>query len=177
MTRLVVASNNAGKLRELSGILAPLGPQLGDDAGEQREVGAGEHGEADGVGVVVQHPAERAALAPFLQPRADLGRIKVSAVADVLGTELAGDMAGVGLFLDPIKAGRVLPTLPRPDARLFEQAAKNANSVKYNELEKSLRNGSFDTVLGKMSFDAKGNSKAPAFVVYQWKDGKYDYVK
>ena len=61
--------------------------------------------------------------------------------------------------------------------QLFEQAAKNANSVKYNELEKSLRNGSFDTVLGKMSFDAKGNSKAPAFVVYQWKDGKYDYVK
>lgn len=56
--------------------------------------------------------------------RSDLGRIKVSAVADVLGTELAGDMAGVGLFLDPIKAARVLPTLPRPDVRLFEQAAK-----------------------------------------------------
>ena len=61
--------------------------------------------------------------------------------------------------------------------QLFEQAAKSANSVKYNELEKSLRGGNFDTVLGKMSFDAKGNSKAPAFVVYQWKDGKYDYVK
>jgi branched-chain amino acid transport system substrate-binding protein len=37
--------------------------------------------------------------------------------------------------------------------------------------------GSFDTVIGKLSFDAKGNSSAPAFVVYQWKDGKYDYVK
>lgn len=61
--------------------------------------------------------------------------------------------------------------------QLFEQAAKSANSVKYNELEKSLRGGNFDTVLGKMAFDAKGNSKAPAFVVYQWKDGKYDYVK
>ncbi len=61
--------------------------------------------------------------------------------------------------------------------QLFEQAAKNANSVKYNELEKAMRSSEFDTVLGKMSFDAKGNSKAPAFVVYQWKDGKYDYVK
>ncbi len=61
--------------------------------------------------------------------------------------------------------------------QLFEQAAKKANSVKYNELEKAMRSSEFDTVLGKMSFDAKGNSKAPAFVVYQWKDGKYDYVK
>ena len=61
--------------------------------------------------------------------------------------------------------------------QLVMKAAKSANSVKYNELEKSLRGGNFDTVLGKMSFDAKGNSKAPAFVVYQWKDGKYDYVK
>ena len=61
--------------------------------------------------------------------------------------------------------------------QLFEQAAKKANSVKYNDLEKAMRSGTFDTVLGKMSFDAKGNSKAPAFVVYQWKDGKYDYAK
>ena len=61
--------------------------------------------------------------------------------------------------------------------QLFEQAANAAKSVKYNDLEKSMRNGNFDTVLGKMSFDAKGNSKAPAFVVYQWKDGKYDYAK
>ncbi len=61
--------------------------------------------------------------------------------------------------------------------QLFEQAANQAKSVKYADLEKALRNGKFDTVLGKMEFDAKGNSKAPAFVVYQWKDGKYDYVK
>lgn len=61
--------------------------------------------------------------------------------------------------------------------QLFEQAAKQAKSVKYADLEKTLRNGKFDTVLGKMEFDAKGNSKAPAFVVYQWKNGKYDYVK
>lgn len=61
--------------------------------------------------------------------------------------------------------------------QLFDQAAKKANSVKFGDLEKAMRGGSFDTVIGKLSFDAKGNSTAPAFVVYQWKDGKYDYVK
>lgn len=61
--------------------------------------------------------------------------------------------------------------------QLFEQAAKNANSIKFADLEKAMRNGNFDTVIGKVSFDAKGLSKAPAFVVYRWKDGKYDYAK
>ncbi len=61
--------------------------------------------------------------------------------------------------------------------QLFDQAATKAKSTKYADLEKALRSGTFDTVIGKLSFDAKGNSSAPAFVVYQWKDGKYDYVK
>ncbi|MEF8698331.1 MAG: branched-chain amino acid ABC transporter substrate-binding protein [Candidatus Accumulibacter sp. UW20] len=61
--------------------------------------------------------------------------------------------------------------------QLFDQAATKAKSTKYADLEKALRGGSFDTVIGKLSFDAKGNSSAPAFVVYQWNNGKYDYVK
>ena len=61
--------------------------------------------------------------------------------------------------------------------QLFEQAANAAKTVKYAELNKAMHNGTFDTVIGKLSFDAKGNGKAPAFVVYQWKDGKYATVK
>lgn len=61
--------------------------------------------------------------------------------------------------------------------QLFDQAAKKANSVKFADLEKAMRSGSFDTVIGKLSFDAKGNSTAPAFVVYKWTDGKYDYAQ
>jgi branched-chain amino acid transport system substrate-binding protein len=61
--------------------------------------------------------------------------------------------------------------------QLFDQAAKQAKSTKFADIEKALRNGKFDTVIGKLEFDAKGNGKQPAFVVYQWKDGKYDYVK
>lgn len=61
--------------------------------------------------------------------------------------------------------------------QLFEQAANNAKSVKYADLEKALRTGTFDTVIGKLSFDAKGDQKAPGFVVYRWQGGKYDYAK
>lgn len=61
--------------------------------------------------------------------------------------------------------------------QLFADSATQAKSVKYKDLEKSLRNGSFDTVIGKLSFDAKGNNKLPGFVVYKWTGNQYDYVK
>ncbi len=61
--------------------------------------------------------------------------------------------------------------------QLFEQTANQAKSTKYSALEKTMRNGTFKTVIGDLSFDAKGDQKAPGFVVYQWKDGKYDYAK
>jgi len=46
--------------------------------------------------------------------------------------------------------------------QLFDQAATKAKSTKYADIEKTLRSGTFDTVIGKLSFDAKGNSSAPA---------------
>ena len=61
--------------------------------------------------------------------------------------------------------------------QLFEQTATQAKSTKYAALEKTMRGGTFKTVIGDLSFDAKGDQKAPGFVVYQWKDGKYDYAK
>ena len=60
--------------------------------------------------------------------------------------------------------------------QLFAQAAEQAKSVKYGDLEKAMRGGSFDTVIGKLSFDAKGDNRLPGFRVYQWKGGQYDYV-
>ncbi len=60
--------------------------------------------------------------------------------------------------------------------QLFAQAAEKAKSTKYADLEKALRGGSFDTVVGKLSFDAKGDNKLPGFMVYRWTGGKYDYV-
>ncbi|WP_291991735.1 branched-chain amino acid ABC transporter substrate-binding protein [Candidatus Accumulibacter sp. ACC003] len=61
--------------------------------------------------------------------------------------------------------------------QLFAEAAEKAKSTKYKDLEKAMREGSFETVIGKLSFDAKGDNKLPGFMVYQWKGGKYDYVK
>ena len=60
---------------------------------------------------------------------------------------------------------------------LFAQAADKAKSTKYADMEKSMRGGSFDTVIGTLSFDAKGDNKLPGFKVYQWKGNQYDYVK
>lgn len=61
--------------------------------------------------------------------------------------------------------------------QLFEQAAKQAKSVKYQPLRDALAAGAFPTVIGDLSFDAKGDLKVPAFVVYQWKGGKYAKVQ
>jgi branched-chain amino acid transport system substrate-binding protein len=33
----------------------------------------------------------------------------------------------------------------------------------------------FDTVLGKIRFDKKGDVTAPGYVFYVWHNGKYDY--
>ena len=40
-----------------------------------------------------------------------------------------------------------------------------------------LASGEFDTVLGDVKFDAKGDVTLPGYVFYEWKDGKYDYLK
>ena len=60
--------------------------------------------------------------------------------------------------------------------QLFEQAATQAKSTKFAALEKALRDGTFKTVIGDLSFDAKGDQRAPGFVVYRWHGGKYDYA-
>lgn len=61
--------------------------------------------------------------------------------------------------------------------QLFAQAAEKAKSAKQADVQKALAAGNFDTVIGKLAFDAKGDNKAPGFVVYRWQGGKYDYVK
>jgi branched-chain amino acid transport system substrate-binding protein len=61
--------------------------------------------------------------------------------------------------------------------QLFEQAAKQAKSIKYQPLRDAMASGTFPTVIGELSFDAKGDLKVPAFVVYKWNDGKYAALK
>lgn len=58
----------------------------------------------------------------------------------------------------------------------FVQAVTKAKSTKLSELLKVMHGATYDTVLGLISFDAKGDVTSPAYRVYSWKDGKYDYV-
>nr|VFK03386.1 MAG: branched-chain amino acid transport system substrate-binding protein [Candidatus Kentron sp. H]VFK03668.1 MAG: branched-chain amino acid transport system substrate-binding protein [Candidatus Kentron sp. H]VFK06444.1 MAG: branched-chain amino acid transport system substrate-binding protein [Candidatus Kentron sp. H] len=58
----------------------------------------------------------------------------------------------------------------------FAQAAEQVGSTRLDELIAELKRSRFDTVLGKIAFDRKGDVQAPGYVVYEWRDGQYDYV-
>jgi branched-chain amino acid transport system substrate-binding protein len=59
----------------------------------------------------------------------------------------------------------------------FVQAVEEAGSADLDKVIEVLKSKKFDTVLGNIGFDAKGDVTAPGYVVYEWKDGKYDYVQ
>jgi branched-chain amino acid transport system substrate-binding protein len=60
--------------------------------------------------------------------------------------------------------------------QVFAQAATKAKSTKLADLTKALGTEKLLTVLGTTEFDKKGDVKSPAYKVYEWKDGKYDYM-
>ncbi|MEE8223730.1 MAG: branched-chain amino acid ABC transporter substrate-binding protein [Alphaproteobacteria bacterium] len=60
--------------------------------------------------------------------------------------------------------------------QVFAQAAKRAGGTDAAKLRKQLHSSKFDTVLGTIGFDAKGDVTAPGYVFYEWKDGTYDYT-
>lgn len=57
----------------------------------------------------------------------------------------------------------------------FADAAKAAGNTEYEAVVDALNKGEFETVLGKLSFDDKGDVSLPGYVWYEWKGGKYDY--
>lgn len=59
----------------------------------------------------------------------------------------------------------------------WAQAAEKAGTTDAAKVEAALKANHFDTVLGKIGFDAKGDMDAPGYVFYAWKDGKYAYAK
>ncbi len=58
----------------------------------------------------------------------------------------------------------------------WAQAVEKAGSTEFDAVRGALNAGEFDTVLGKLSFDEKGDVSLPGYVFYEWKDGKYDYL-
>jgi len=55
----------------------------------------------------------------------------------------------------------------------WAEAAKQANSIDLEAVAGKLHGGTFDTVLGPISFDDKGDVKDPNYVWYIWHDGNY----
>ena len=59
----------------------------------------------------------------------------------------------------------------------WAQAVTKVGGTDYAKVIAALKANKFDTVLGEIGFDAKGDVTAPGYVVYAWKGGKYDYFR
>jgi branched-chain amino acid transport system substrate-binding protein len=61
--------------------------------------------------------------------------------------------------------------------QVWALAAEKAGSADTAKVIKVLRASKFETVLGRIGFDAKGDVTAPGYVFYEWNQGKYDYYR
>lgn len=68
----------------------------------------------------------------------------------------------------------VLPTYAAIQA--WVQAAAAAGSTDSDMVAAALAQGIYDTVLGQLSFNGKGDANLPSFAVFEWKAGKLEEV-
>lgn len=61
--------------------------------------------------------------------------------------------------------------------QIWAAAVALAGTVEPGDVADALRLGAFDTVLGEIKFDHKGDVRAPGYVVYRWSQGAYDYAE
>jgi branched-chain amino acid transport system substrate-binding protein len=58
----------------------------------------------------------------------------------------------------------------------WAQAAEEAGTTDLDAVIEVLHSSQFDTVLGTISFDDKGDVQGSNYVVYKWEDGKYNEI-
>ena len=56
---------------------------------------------------------------------------------------------------------------------MWADAVKRANSLDTDKVSAALSGGTYDTAIGKLTFDGKGDVKNPEYVWYVWHNGKY----
>lgn len=61
--------------------------------------------------------------------------------------------------------------------QIWADAVTTAGSTDFDEVVAALDEGTFNTVLGELSFDEKGDVSLPGYVFYEWKDGKYAQIE
>ena len=59
----------------------------------------------------------------------------------------------------------------------WAQAAAKARSTEMTKVSAALKANQFDTVMGRIGFNAKGDIAAAGYVIYIWKNGKYVYAQ
>ena len=59
---------------------------------------------------------------------------------------------------------------------VWAQAARKAGSTGLDAVVPVLRAGSFNTVVGEIAFDAKGDVREPKYSIYRYQDGKYGEI-
>src|SRR5688572_1781950 len=57
--------------------------------------------------------------------------------------------------------------------QVWAQAATKAGTTEAEKVAEALRGGSWDTVIGKLSFDEKGDLTSSTYVWYEFQGGKY----
>lgn len=58
----------------------------------------------------------------------------------------------------------------------WKEAVETAGSTDFEPVVEALNAGEFDTVLGPLAFDDKGDVTLPGYVFYVWQEGQYDYL-
>lgn len=58
----------------------------------------------------------------------------------------------------------------------WKDAVEAAGTLDFEPVVEALNTGTFQTVLGESSFDDNGDVTLPGYVLYEWKDGTYDYL-
>ena len=61
--------------------------------------------------------------------------------------------------------------------QIFAEVVRRTGGVDMANIRKLLKAEKFETVLGQIGFDSRGDVTAPGYVFYEWKGGQYDYFK
>jgi branched-chain amino acid transport system substrate-binding protein len=61
--------------------------------------------------------------------------------------------------------------------QVYAEAVTAAKSDKLDDVSKAMHAGKFDTVVGTVGFDPKGDVVGPGYVVYTWHNGKREELK
>jgi branched-chain amino acid transport system substrate-binding protein len=75
---------------------------------------------------------------------------------------------------DVIAEGYILPSYAAVE--VWAAAANAAETAEFDAVAATLGAQTYDTVIGSVAFDEQGDATLPSYVVYEWRDGEYDYA-